>query len=264
MEIGKTTMKTILSIAASDPSAGAGIQQDLKTITSLGHYGVTAITALTAQSTQGVADVLNVPTDFFHKELETLLEDVRVDAMKIGVVPNKDIAKIIASTIQQLHVPVVLDPILASTSGWRFNDEECEEYIKNIIFPLCTLVTPNMPEVLNLLKTSALTDAAVKALVERYAVSFLVKGGHAGGDEVCNTLYTTDGTSRVFRSPRIETRNLHGTGCTLSSAIACFLAEGLPLADSVERAEAVTHEGIKRGKDLDIGSGNGPLWMFPL
>ncbi len=256
-------MKTILSIAASDPSAGAGIQQDLKTITSLGHYGVTAITALTAQSTQGVTDVLNVRTNFFRKELETLLEDVRVDAVKIGIIPNKDIAEVIASTVEKLQVPVVIDPILVSTSGWRFIDETCVEYIKNIIFPLCTIVTPNMPEVLNLLKTSVLPNDAGYKLVERHAVAFLVKGGHAGGDEVCDTLYTTDGKSQVFRSPRIDTRNLHGTGCTLSSAVACFLAEGLPLADSVERAEAVTHEGIKRGKGLHVGSGNGPLWMFP-
>ncbi len=264
MEINKTSMKTILSIAASDPSAGAGIQQDLKTITSLGHYGVTVITALTAQSTQGVTDVLNVSTDFFRRELETLLKDVRVDAVKIGIIPNKDIAEIVALTIEKFQVPVVFDPILASTSGWRFLDEACVEYIKNTVFPLCTLVTPNIPEVLNLLNTSVLPDDAGYVLAKNYAVPFLVKGGHAGGDEVCDTLYMTDGKSHVFRSPRIETPNLHGTGCTLSSAIACFLAEGLPLADSVERAEAVTHEGIKRGRDLGIGSGNGPLWMFPL
>ncbi len=257
-------MKTILSIAASDPSAGAGVQQDLKTITSLGHYGVTAITALTAQSTQGVTQVLELPTDFFRKELDTLLADIRVDAVKIGVVPNKEIAQVIASTIQQLRVPAVLDPVLASTSGWRFLNDDCVEYIKNILFPLCTLVTPNIPEALKLLGTTAFTEDAAEELVKRFSVAFVVKGGHSDADYVCDTLCTTAEERFVFRSPRIETTNLHGTGCTLSSAIACFLAEGLPLPDSVERAEAVTHEGIKRGMDLGIGSGNGPLWMFPL
>ncbi|MCD8295964.1 MAG: bifunctional hydroxymethylpyrimidine kinase/phosphomethylpyrimidine kinase [Prevotella sp.] len=257
-------MKTILTIAASDTSAGAGIQQDLKTITSLGHYGVTAITALTAQNTCGVQQVLDIPTLFFHSQIDSLLSDICIDAIKIGVIPNRDIAEEIVAVVSKLKVPTVLDPVLASTSGWQFLNDECVEYIKDNLIPLCSLVTPNIPETIRLLNINTLPDNEGQLLVERFQTSFLVKGGHYNGIESIDILYTTDNKVFEFCSPRIETNNLHGTGCTLSSAIATFLATGLSLPDSIRSAKETIQNGIIRGQKLKIGKGNGPLWMFPL
>ncbi len=255
-------MKTILTIAASDTSAGAGIQQDLKTITSLGHYAVTAITALTAQNTCGVVQVMDVPTNFFRAQLDALFADITIDSVKIGVIPNREIAEETAAFIDKLRVPVVLDPVLSSTSGWQFLDDSCVEYIKESLIPLCTLVTPNIPEALRLLGIDTFSSDIGTLLTERFRTSFLVKGGHADGKEAVDTLYTTDGKVCEYSSPRIQTSNLHGTGCTLSSAIATFLATGLPLSDSVRLAKEATQNGIIRGRNLQIGNGNGPLWMF--
>ncbi|MCD8202895.1 MAG: bifunctional hydroxymethylpyrimidine kinase/phosphomethylpyrimidine kinase [Prevotella sp.] len=269
-------MKTILTIAASDTSAGAGIQQDLKTITSLGHYGVTAITALTAQNTRGVEQVMEVPTDFFRAQLSALFSDINIDAIKIGVIPNREIAAEIVALIPKVHVPVVLDPVLASTSGWNFLDAACVEYIKNNLIPLCTLVTPNIPETIRLLeamssdtpnihehqnKETSFSKKLGNELVARFHTSFLVKGGHAEGIESIDTLYTTDNKVYEFKLPRIDTHNLHGTGCTLSTAIATNLATGLSLPDSVRLAKETTLKGIIEGKNLKIGHGNGPLWL---
>lgn len=254
-------MKTVLTIAASDSSAGAGIQQDLKTITALGHYGATAITALTAQNTCGVADVMEVPTPFFRRQLDALTADLSIDAVKIGVVPNREIAEAIRETVRRLSVPTVLDPVLSSTSGWSFLNEACVEYIKEKLIPLCTLVTPNIPEALRLLGVEALTDETGRQLVQRFGTSFLLKGGYREGAEAVDWLFTREGEALPYSLPRIETHNLHGTGCTLSSAIATLLAMGLSLTESVRLAKQATHEGIRRGKDLSIGKGNGPLWM---
>ncbi len=257
-------MKTILTIAASDTSAGAGIQQDLKTITSLGHYGVTVITALTAQNTCGIEQVMDVPAKFFHAQLDALLSDISIDAIKIGVIPNREIAEEIVAVINKMKVPLVLDPVLASTSGWQFLNDECVEYIKENLFPLCSLVTPNIPETMRILGVNTLPDNAGALLVGRFHTSFLVKGGHSNGTESIDILHTTENHVFEFRSPRIETNNLHGTGCTLSSAIATYLATGLSLPDSVHSAKETIQNGITRGRELQIGKGIGPLWMFPL
>ncbi len=254
-------MKTILSIAASDTSAGAGIQQDLKTITFLGHYGVTAITALTAQNTCGVEQVMDVPTSFFRAQLNALLTDIRIDAIKIGVIPNREIAAEIVDVVSKLQVPIVLDPVLASTSGWNFLDNACVGYIKDNLIPLCTLVTPNIPETLRLLEKTSFSPDLGKELVERFHTSFLIKGGHAEGAESVDTLYTADKKVYEFRLPRIETNNLHGTGCTLSSAIATFLASKFYLPESVRLGKEIIQKGIIGGKNMKIGKGNGPMWL---
>ncbi|MCD8265713.1 MAG: bifunctional hydroxymethylpyrimidine kinase/phosphomethylpyrimidine kinase [Prevotellaceae bacterium] len=254
-------MRTILTIAASDCSAGAGIQQDLKTITALGHYGATAITALTAQNTCGVRDVMEVPAPFFRRQLEALVEDLSIDAVKIGVVPNREIAEAVSETVERLGVPAVLDPVLASTSGWQFLDETCIEYIKERLIPLCTLVTPNIPEALRLLGSKALTSDTGRQLARRFGTSFLLKGGHGEGTDAVDWLFTKDGEALPYSLPRVDTHNLHGTGCTLSSAIATLLATGLSLTESVRLAKLKTQEGIRRGKGLSIGKGNGPLWL---
>lgn len=257
-------MKTILTIAGSDTSAGAGIQQDLKTITSLGHYAVTVPTALTAQNTVGVQRVMAVPEDMLRAQLDSVLDDIAVSAIKIGMIPDVTSARVIVSAIRRLAVPVVCDPVMISTSGTQLMTDECIGYITDELFPLCTLVTPNIPEALRLAGVQSAGDMNTvgRQLVSAFRTSFLLKGGHAEGDVMRDVLYCTGGETHEYCSPRIATTNLHGTGCTMSSAVATLLAEGRPLPEAVRGAKAVMDSAIAKGRSLRIGKGNGPLWLF--
>lgn len=256
-------MKTILTIAGSDTCAGAGIQQDLKTVTALGHYAVTVTTALTAQNTLGVRKVMPVPADMLQAQLDAVLEDIGVAAVKTGMIPDAQCARVVVDTLKGLDVPVVCDPVMISTSGTQLMSDECIDIIRNELFPVCTLVTPNIPEAARLV---GLPDAPIddmgRMLVERYGTAFLLKGGHADGAMMTDRLYSADGAVREYTSPRIATSNLHGTGCTLSSAVAALLAEGRSLSEAVRGAKALIDKGIKQGRSLRIGRGNGPLWLF--
>lgn len=257
-------MKTILTIAGSDTSAGAGIQQDLKTITALGHYAVTVPTALTAQNTVGVQRVMAVPDDMLRAQLDSVLSDISVAAVKIGMIPNAQSARVITATVSQLRVPVVCDPVMLSTSGTQLMADECIDYIMQTLFPLCTLVTPNLPEALRLSGLPAGSDAEAmgRRLVSMCGTAFLLKGGHAEGRLMRDILYCPDGERHEYCSPRIDSPNLHGTGCTLSSAVAALLAEGRSLPEAVAGAKALIDKGIAGGRALRIGRGNGPLWLF--
>ncbi|MDE6646759.1 MAG: bifunctional hydroxymethylpyrimidine kinase/phosphomethylpyrimidine kinase [Prevotella sp.] len=256
-------MKTILSIAGSDTSAGAGIQQDIKTITSLGHYAVTVPTALTAQNTMGVTMVMPVPDEMLRAQLDAIFSDISVAAVKIGMIPNEQAAHIIVDSISQLDVPVVCDPVMVSTSGTQLMTDGCIEYIKQNLFPLCALVTPNIPEAQRLAGAEhEELDSIGRYLTDHYHCAFLLKGGHATGNIMRDILYECDGSTHEYCSERIDSHNLHGTGCTLSSAIATLLATGLPLPDAVKGAKAVIDKGIAQGRNLHIGKGNGPLWLF--
>lgn len=257
-------MKTILTIAGSDTSAGAGIQQDLKTITALGHYAVTVPTALTAQNTVGVQRVMAVPDDMLRAQLDSVLSDISVAAVKIGMIPNGESARVITATVSQLRVPVVCDPVMLSTSGTQLMADECIDYIMQTLFPLCTLVTPNLPEALRLSGLPAGSDAEAmgRRLVSMCGTAFLLKGGHAEGRLMRDILYCPDGERHEYCSPRIDSPNLHGTGCTLSSAVAALLAEGRSLPEAVAGAKALIDKGIAGGRALRIGRGNGPLWLF--
>ncbi len=280
-------MRTVLSIAASDPSAGAGIQQDLKTITALGAYGMTAITALTAQNTCGVTAVSEVSPAVLRQQLDALTADIEIHAVKTGIIPSTAAAQEIERTLQLLHVPTVLDPVLVSTSGWPFLNSECIAYIAAHLFPLCTLVTPNLPEALQLAQLDAgeatadnssptpdyataarsLTPAAIERLgmdlAQRHKTAFLMKGGHSDSGHMTDILCCPDGSTHAYTTPRISTRNLHGTGCTLSSAIATLLAQhGSDLPLCIKEAKAFIQHAIANGSDLCIGHGNGPLWVF--
>lgn len=257
-------MKTILTIAGSDTSAGAGIQQDLKTITALGHYAVTVPTALTAQNTVGVQRVMAVPDDMLRAQLDSVLSDISVAAVKIGMIPNGESARIITAAVSQLRVPVVCDPVMLSTSGTRLMADECIDYIMQTLFPLCTLITPNLPEALRLSGLPAGSDAEAmgRRLVSMCGTAFLLKGGHAEGRMMRDILYCPDGERHEYCSPRIDSPNLHGTGCTLSSAVAALLAEGRSLPEAVAGAKALIDKGIAGGRALRIGRGNGPLWLF--
>ena len=257
-------MKTILTIAGSDTSAGAGIQQDLKTITALGHYAVTVPTALTAQNTVGVQRVMAVPDNMLRAQLDSVLSDISVAAVKIGMIPNAQSARVITAAVSQLRVPVVCDPVMLSTSGTQLMADECIDYIMQTLFPLCTLITPNLPEALRLSGLPAGSDAEAmgRRLVSMCGTAFLLKGGHAEGRLMRDILYCPDGERHEYCSPRIDSPNLHGTGCTLSSAVAALLAEGRSLPEAVAGAKALIDKGIAGGRALRIGRGNGPLWLF--
>ena len=257
-------MKTILTIAGSDSCAGAGIQQDLKTISALNHYAVTVTTALTAQNTCGVRKVMRVPEDMLRAQLEAVLSDIHIDAVKTGMIPDEESAKVIVSFLKHVEVPVVGEPGMLATSGTPLMDDNCIAYIQGELFPLCALVTPNIPEAMRL-SSSTTVDNLERVghfLASHHATSFLLKGGHGIGNVMRDVLFCPDGHTYVYSSPKIITSNLHGTGCTLSSAVATFLAEGLPLPKAVEKAKQLIDSAIWKGKDLHIGKGNGPLWPF--
>ena len=257
----------VLSVAGSDSSGGAGIQADIKTISALGGYAATAITAITVQNTLGVQAVHPVPAELVGKQMQAVMEDLRPDAIKIGMTGNVEIISEIARLLHQYSPrQVVLDPVMVSTSGHNLMTDEAVEAICTLLLPEVSLVTPNLHETEVLLQQPVHTvdemEDAVCRLFEKYHCAFLIKGGHLKGNEMCDVLY--DGNQlNIFGSNRIRSGNLHGTGCTLSSAIATFLAQGASLYEAVEQAKEYISCAIEAGKDLHIGQGNGPLWQYP-
>ena len=245
-------MEVVLTIAGSDSSAGAGIQQDLKTITAHGCYGATVITSITSQNTLGVQAALAVPAGAVASQISAVLSDLEPAAIKIGMIPNKAVAEAIVDELKpyllQHRVPVVYDPVMVSTSGFDLMQPDAIQYITTQLFPLCTLITPNLPEAKRL--GDSLSHNA-----------YLLKGGHAEGDVMTDVLHLPDGTQTEYSTPRITTRNLHGTGCTLSSAIASQLALGCNLQEAVSRAKAFVTAAIRRSVNVSIGHKNGPLLL---
>lgn len=265
-------MEIVLSIAGSDPSAGAGIQQDLKTITAMGCYGATVITALTSQNTLGVQDVMPVPSDVIASQLQAILDDFDVKSIKIGQIPNKEAARNIVEVLQKQHrkngtkAPIVYDPVMISTSGHRLMSTDCIQYIQKHLLPQCFLLTPNIPEAEQLLGYPLTTPSdylqAGQDLLQQYGTNILLKGGHAQGEMMTDHLFLTDGSVHEYQDEKIDSKNLHGTGCTLSSAIASELALGCNIEEGVGKAKKFVADAIRGGKDLHIGHGNGPIWNF--
>ena len=263
-------MEIVLTIAGSDPSAGAGIQQDLKTITAMGCYGATVITALTSQNTMGVQHVMAVPPEVVQSQLDSIFSDLNVGAVKIGQIPDAGVAQVIIDCLRVQNrqrnkpLPIVCDPVMISTSGHRLMAADCVHLVATELFPMASLVTPNIPEAESLSSQHITTDADIHAvgrmLAARYGTHILLKGGHAHGDMMTDRLFSTDGTVTTLSSPRIATRNLHGTGCTLSSAIASQLVKGCDMADAVTAAKTYVDAAIRGGVDLGVGHGNGPLF----
>ncbi len=269
-----------LSIAGSDPSGGAGIQQDLKTMTVLGVYGATVITAVTTQNTLGVSASLPLPVEVVESQLAAVLSDLRVCAVKIGMIPNAAIARAVAhqlSAYRRRHpCAVVYDPVMVSTSGKRLMEEACIETVEQELLPLCTLVTPNLPEAECLLGERRLCAAEMaRELARKHRTAFLVKGGHGafpspdgeaqaspGSPTSIDHLSLPDGSMTGYESPMIASHNLHGTGCTLSSAIASHLVLGKSLEDSVALAKQFVTSAITKGVHRQVGRGNGPLWVI--
>ena len=266
-----------LTIAGSDSSAGAGIQQDLKTMTKVGVYGATVITAITSQNTLGVKGVMPVPSEVVKSQLDAVLSDLHVTAIKIGMVPNAAIAHVIADTLKMQKISIIYDPVMISTSGHRLMEEDCLQVVCEELLPLCTLVTPNLPEAALLMRqkeeeetskdaeanhdASRHAEITISLLPQKYGTSFLVKGGHAEGEDIADILYSTTGESHRFPTKKIATHNLHGTGCTLSSAIASYLVKGNDLNTAISLAKHLLSDGIQKGANAHIGKGNGPLLL---
>jgi hydroxymethylpyrimidine/phosphomethylpyrimidine kinase len=259
-------MKTALTIAGSDSSGGAGIQADIKTMTANGVYAMSAVTALTAQNTTGVTDILEATPTFLAEELDAVFTDIFPDAIKIGMVSSKDLIAIIAEKLVQYDAKhIVVDPVMVATSGAKLLREDAIDTLKTCLLPLAEVVTPNIPEaeLLSGMKISSPTDmeAAARRICEAYGCAVLCKGGHDLND--ANDLLWKDGTGHWFQGRRIDNPNTHGTGCTLSSAIASNLAKGMELSQAVERAKAYISGALDAM--LDLGSGRGPMdHMFDL
>lgn len=261
-------MKRILTIAGSDSGGGAGIQTDIKTISALGGYASSVLTAVTAQNTRGVADVEFLSPDFVEKQLRAVLDDIGTDAVKIGMLGTREVVERVAKLLEEYRPPViVLDPVLVATSGDVLTGGNATYAIKDSLLPLATVVTPNIPEAEQLTGLSIGSPADYEAVWERFrkmgAQAVLLKGGHLTGDRLTDTLFSNgDPTTHAYTHDRIETRNTHGTGCTLSSALATFLALGLPLAEAAEEATDFIHDAIVAAHDRSIGSGHGPVDPF--
>ena len=196
-----------------------------------------------------------LPASVVKSQLEAVLSDLHVSAIKIGIIPNLEVAEVIVEVLRRRSIPVIYDPVMVSTSGTRLMSDDCIEYVRENLFPLCTLITPNLPE-------WEVIGLQARDSILNIQYSILCKGGHAEGNVMTDTLYMPGGEKHTFSSPRIESNNLHGTGCTLSSAIATFIAKGESLPSAVEKAKQVINMGIEGGKNLSIGKGNGPLWLF--
>ncbi len=254
----------VLSIAGSDSGGGAGIQADLKTFSALGCYGMTAITAITAQNTQGVRAIHGVPPDILAAQIDAVVEDIGADAVKIGMLHAPEVVRVVAQAIRRhgLH-HVVLDPVMVATSGDRLIAEETVAVLVQELFPLATVITPNLDEAELLLgrRIDGVTalEPAAHALLALGAQNVLLKGGHLQGDEVVDLLLQPGCAPLRLASPRIASRNVHGTGCTLSSAIAAHLALGHALEDAVRRARSYILGAIAAGAEVRTGHGHGPL-----
>ena len=233
---------TVLTIAGSDPYGGAGIQADLKTIHALGGYGLSAITALTAQNSQGVAAVYPTDPEALKIQLHTLLEDIQVDAVKIGMLANTDLIEVVADTLRQFEInQVVLDTVLVSSSGKPLLEAPAVETLVEHLFPLATVITPNLPETNHLLKAQFVgdeIDSMAQGLFELSAQAAILKGGHrTDRNQSTDVLVQTNQSPIELSSPRILTTHTHGTGCTFSSALATSLAQGKPLEESFQQAK---------------------------
>ncbi|MGN0392188.1 MAG: bifunctional hydroxymethylpyrimidine kinase/phosphomethylpyrimidine kinase [Bariatricus sp.] len=253
-------MKTALTIAGSDSSGGAGIQADLKTMTVNGVYAMSAITALTAQNTTGVTGIMEVTPDFLEKQLDAVFTDIRPDAVKIGMVSGKALIETIADKLEEYHAEnIVVDPVMVATSGARLISEEAIGALKERLLPMATVLTPNIPEAEVLADMQVKTEedmvTAAEVISRRYGCAVLLKGGHQLND--ANDLLYREGSFKWFCGRRIDNPNTHGTGCTLSSAIAANLAKGFDLDTSVERAKEYISGAL--AAMLDLGSGSGPM-----
>jgi hydroxymethylpyrimidine/phosphomethylpyrimidine kinase len=253
----------VLIVAGSDSGGGAGIQADVKTVTVLGGYAATAITALTAQNTLGVVGVVAVDPDFVVDQMRAVLDDIGADAIKTGMLGSARTVERVAAACRAYaaSVPLIVDPVLYAKGGTPLFEADARDALVRELLPIAALITPNAPEAAELTGIPVEKESDLERVADRLlllgAAAVLVKGGHLPGETVVDLLRTADGGSFRFTSPRLLTRSTHGTGCTLASAIATGVAEGLTLKDAVERARNYVFEAIRTAPDL--GHGHGPL-----
>jgi hydroxymethylpyrimidine/phosphomethylpyrimidine kinase len=257
----------ILTIAGSDSSGGAGIQADLKTFSALGAFGASAITALTAQNTHGVTAVHAPPAEFITQQLDAVFGDLRIDAVKLGMLANAEIVRAVAVALRRYRpAHIVLDTVMISKSGHALLLPDAVSALRDELLPLATLITPNLPEAAALLgEGEASTEAGMQRQAEALralgARAVLLKGGHLGGEESPDWLFDDNGRQRIT-GPRVETRHTHGTGCTLSAAIAALLPRAGTLAEAVIEAKAYLSGALEQADRLGVGSGIGPVHHF--
>ncbi|RAJ27231.1 bifunctional hydroxymethylpyrimidine kinase/phosphomethylpyrimidine kinase [Pedobacter cryoconitis] len=257
----------VLTIAGSDSGGGAGIQADLKTISALGCYGTSAITAITAQNTMGIINLFELPVAVVIDQIRAVIEDIRPHVIKIGMIPNSVLLKAISDTLSLYpEIPVILDPVMIATSGRRLVGEDTVELMKKILIPLTALVTPNLDEaaVLTAMEISTVEHMKVAAhqILSLGARAVLIKGGHLKGRKLYDVYLDNTGREFVYENDTISSQNTHGTGCTLSSAIACFMARDMELPEAIAIAESYVHQAIIEGLDVKTGKGKGPLNHF--
>lgn len=254
-----TIIPNVLSIAGSDPSGGAGIQADLKTFSALGCYGMAVVTALTAQNTKGVFDVYELPADFVEKQIVTIFEDIRVDAVKIGMLANADIVEVVASVLTRFKpAHVVLDPVMVASSGDTLLSADSIAIMKECLIPLSSILTPNIPEAEKLSRKAVLDlETAAVDLLQYGSDAVFLKGGHLKG-EVARDILAFGDEIHIYDADRFDIKDVHGTGCTLSSALASYCAKGFNLKDSCALAKDYITGAIHAIDGLSVGKGHPP------
>ncbi|TXK48050.1 bifunctional hydroxymethylpyrimidine kinase/phosphomethylpyrimidine kinase [Pontibacter qinzhouensis] len=266
-QIERYKYPAVLTIAGSDSGGGAGIQADLKTFSALGCFGTSAITAITVQNTLGVTGIHGVPPAIVQQQVQVVLDDIKPTAVKIGMVHSVELVQAIVAALQPYpDLPVVLDPVMVATSGDKLIHDQTIEVLKQKLFPMAEVVTPNIDEaaILAQMPISSLDDMKIAArkILQTGCQSVLLKGGHLEGPRLYDVFVQQDGQEHIFESDNIVTRNTHGTGCTLSSAIAAYRAQGQPLLQAIREAKLYVHQAILQGKDVKTGAGHGPLNHF--
>ncbi|MCB1591516.1 MAG: bifunctional hydroxymethylpyrimidine kinase/phosphomethylpyrimidine kinase [Alphaproteobacteria bacterium] len=261
------SIPNVLSVAGSDPSGGAGVQADLKTFTALGCYGMAALTSLTVQNTQGVRDVLHLDADFVLAQIRAIFDDIDVDAMKIGLVGNARTIRALADFIDEVKPRiVVLDPVMVATSGDRLLSSHAVDVMNEALLPRCDIVMPNIPEAVALTGKKASSAGGLEGLAKAVGglgvKAVLLKGGHGFDDYMATDLLWTQEGVQSFSEPRIKTNNTHGTGCTLSAALTCFLAKGRILPEAVQEAKDYLTRCLSCAESLNVGRGHGPVHHF--
>ncbi|MFO7851971.1 MAG: bifunctional hydroxymethylpyrimidine kinase/phosphomethylpyrimidine kinase [Bacteroidota bacterium] len=260
--------KKVLTIAGSDSGGGAGIQADIKTISACGCYAMSAITAITVQNTTGVSGIHPVPAQTVSEQISAVLDDIGADAVKIGMLHSSEIIKTVKNALVKHKIKtIILDPVMVAASGDKLLQDEAIETLKNELIPIAMVITPNIPEAEILLgkKIKSPEELAImaKELSLDRTVSVMLKGGHLTAYELTDIFYNADDDQILeMKSKRVDTQNTHGTGCTLSSAIASFIALGLPLNNAIRKADDYIHKAIKNGAGYTTGKGHGPVHHF--
>jgi len=252
-----------LSIAGFDGSGGAGIQADLKTFSATGSYGMTVLTAIPVQNTCGVRSCYDIPLSCIQEQLEVIFDDIRPDTIKIGMLFSTEIIELISSFLKQnaKDIPIVLDPVMVATSGDPLLQADAVEALRTKLIPIASIITPNLPEARTLAPGNYDKKILARKLLDLGCGAVLLKGGHEGSAN-SDDLYLSHDFSEILSTPRIKSQNTHGTGCTLSAAIASFIAQGFSTFDACTKAKTYLYEAILYSKDENIGKGHGPVHHF--